>query len=1319
MPGADAASVDGTNRRRGADGAAVPPTDLPHTKAGIGAVLQEGRSRAGLVFRELARRSGVPNGTLQGWIAGRSLPTPALRTQFFGVLDLLGLTDDHTHAEWWAAVERARRAPGTAAGNPYVGLRAYAPEDRDLFFGREDELAELARCVRDAATAGPAGVVTLLAPSGGGKSSLLGAGLVGTACAPGGALEGWYGALITPGDAPESRWLAAYAAREDHPDIAAVLVIDQFEELWTVAGDAQRTALVALLEGVATDAGPATAHPPTVVVVGLRSDYFGLAAEIDVLGPALGHAMLLRPVAAEQAERIITGPARLRGVEVDPGLVAVLQRDLTAGGGPWSGGALPLLSQALTETWDEADGPTLTAADYLAVGGVAGAIDRTAERAYAALAPEERETARELLLRLVRVDLDAPVRRPLELGLLHDERAWTVVDRFARARLLTVGEDTVEIAHEALLRHWSRLRGWVEDDLEDLRAQAYLSRAAALWAEHDRDPELLAPVERFGLGPEEADATPTTTAVTPEVAEAPGAGDGRTGEVRHGRTPGTGDGRTGEADTDGRSRTAERMLGTVERAFVSASRTHFAAREREQQRITRRLRRRSRIAVSAFGVAMALAILAGASLVTVQSTRNEALSRQAALTASLVAAQDPGLSAQVALGADDLATTPEGTSALISATGRPLPRRALGASAPTRLVVDPADRLLAQPGPDGVLRIWHGQAALGAADGDPEAVTLDPQGRTLFSGAVTSVGGRQLLAVGGTEGRWLLDVTATPARVLTTLGEGSGVTYSLAFGRDGRTLYAGMQDGSIRRWDVSTPEAPGELPALPGASAPVRDLAVDRDGTRLAAAGMAGVTRWALDRDQPTALPLLSTTSPVQAVAFSPDGQWLAAGETRSRQVSRWRLDGDAAASQSPLAGFDSWINQVAFSPDGARVVVASSDQTMREFDQSTATQLRSYPHPAVVGAAAYDGDRIVSEASDGTIRWWPLVDPEFAHFPNGLFQMASDPAGAHLVVSVDRVGGIFAWDLTDPAAPRRLSDPQRPAGPAGETPSPMAGIVGDGSAILGGSARGDLMVWQRTGDTFTPPQAIAVDPGHALTWAGTSADGRTLLTSAITSQKGYLLQRSGAGYTITGSIDVDQPQTMAISADGRRAVVADVIGHAGVWTIDDAGRPTLAATLTDLGSVGTSEVFSPDGTYVAIGTDAGRVVVYDLTDPAAPRRVGQTSTALGAIYGLSVSPDGTRLAAGAGDQRIWLWSWRNGELTPGAWIDAALSRVNDVRFVDDGRRLVAIGANGTIASWDVDVTRARQTVCAGRGEPLTAAEWASRLVGARPRELC
>ncbi|SDB79837.1 WD40 repeat [Raineyella antarctica] len=1246
---------------------------LPRTKRGIGEALAAARSRVGLSFRELGRRSSVPPGTLQGWIGGRSLPTPALRTAFFDVLDLLGLSTEHGHDDWWLAVEDARRAPGTPMGNPYVGLRAYAAEDHDLFFGRDRELAELAERVRQAqAHSGTDAVVALLGPSGAGKSSLLGAGLVGRALAPGGPLDGWFGTAITPGEDPATRIRAALAARAlqaDRP--SAVLVIDQFEEVWTLASPEQRREALALLaEAVEPGSGPDGTAACCALVIGMRSDFFGQAAETELLGPALGHAMLLRGVGPEQALEIITGPSALRGVTVDPGLVALLWRELEIGGEGPAGGSLPLLSQALTETWDQAEQRTLTIRDYRAVGGVAGAIERAAERAYQQLSGPEQDMARDLLLALVRIDLDRPVRRPLELDVLQSDEAWSVVERFTQARLLTVTEDRVGLAHEALLEGWPRLGAWVADNVERLRAREYLARAAALWVENGRVDDLLVPVERFGL-------------------------DRRSSDDR------------------------ESLLSSEQRDFVAASRTHFAARELELVRTARTLRRRSRVAIGAFAVATVLAIVAGVSLVVMNHTRAQALSRQAALSSSLVAAQDPGLAAQIALGASELASTQEGNSALISTTGRALPRRALGPSEASKLAVSADADLLVQPGPDGALRLWRGRAADGAADGTPEILTLDAGHRNLFAGAVTSAGGRTLVAAGGMGGTWLVDAGTMPARVIADLGTGAGTTYALAFSPDGRTLYAGVQDGSVRRWDLTTPGSPRELAALSTQKDPVLALAIAPSGTRLAAAGAKGVSRWALDGAHPSVLPALATTAAAQAVAFSPDGQWLVAGETRSHQVSRWRLQGDTAASQPPLTGFGSFINDVHFSPDGTRVVVASSDQTMREFAQSSGTEIRSYPHPAVVSAAVYAGDHVVSAASDGTVRWWPQADPAFVHSATGLYQVSADATGTRLLATVDRNGSISAWDLADPAHPRRLPDPTPPALPAGEAYGVVTAVVGDGSAVLGGTRTGDLLVWDRRGDAFAPARVIPLDPGQDISWLGSSADGRTILASAYTSKKAFVLRRDGDAYAVTATIDVDQPQSMALSPDGRVVVIADIDARAGVWTLDERGQVAGSSPLFALGSTGTAAVLNPAGTSAAIGTDDGRVLLYDLSRPAEPRQVAAQDTALGAIYGMSVSTDGRYLAAGAGDKRIWVWQWQSDALVPFARVDAALDRVNDVRFVDGGRRLVGVGANGTGASWDIDLARARQTVCEGRGAPLSAAEWAARLVGARPRNLC
>ena len=1247
------------------------PQDLPRTKRGIGEALASARSRAGLSFRELGRRSKVPPGTLQGWIGGRSLPTPALRAAFFDVVDALGLTEQHSHAQWWAAVEQARQAPAAPMSNPYVGLRPYTPQDHEVFFGRDEETDELVRRVLEASTrTGAQSVVALVGPSGSGKSSLLGAGLLGRAS--GGPLAGWFGAMVTPGQDPVDRIRGALEqCRTQRSTAGAVLVIDQFEELWTISSEEQRREVVALLWS-AVEPPPDDMPVACALVVGLRSDYFGQAAELDLLRPALGRAMLLRDVQRGQADEMITGPARTRGVTVDPGLVAVLERDLALGDGPGSRGALPLLSQALAETWDRATTGELTVREYLAAGGTAGAVERAAERAYGQLTSAERLVARELMLRLVRIDLDTPVRRPLAIDAVQTDEAWAAVERFASARLVTVSEDGIELAHEALLQHWPRLRAWVAENVESLQAREYLARAAALWIENGRPDDLLVPVERFGL-------------------------------------------HRGGTDE------AEPMLSADKREFIAASRAHFAARELEQIRTTTRLRQRNRIAVAAFAVATALAVIAGASLANMVRIRNEALSRQIALSAERVSRQNPGLAAQIALASAERADTVEGTSALVGATGAPLPRRVLGRAEATSLVVDAGATLVAQPGGDGALRIWRGAAARGEVDGTPETIPLDPAGGNLFTGAVVTAGsGRTLLAAGGMGGLWLVDASAEPSAVVATLSAGQGTVYSTAFTPDGTTLLAGTADGTLRRWDVSTPAAPRELAPLASGGVPVLALGVGPDGTTVAAAmDLTGVRGWTLHGQRATELPALATSSRVQALAFSPDGGWLAAGEARSRQVSRWRLDGTRATAQAPLGGFEGRINDVDFSPDSREVVAASSDQTMRVFSQPDGAPSRTYPHPAVVTASAFAGDRLVSAASDGTLQWWPRADGLLTASGPGLLQLSTDTTGSRMFASADAGGAVAAWDLTDPARPRRLTSPHLPADATGATGAPVLAVLPDGSGVVGGSANGDLYHWTRVGDGFSPPAVVPLDPGNLVTVIVCAGDGRTLIASSVVSDKAFVLRRQDDRYVVTSSMTVDRPQSMALSPDGRLAAIPDINGAVGLWRIDAAGVATAAGALPANASFGTAAVFHPNGTVVAIGTDAGEVMLYDVSDPARPRQVADERRVEGAIYGLSFTPDGRRLAGGAGDQRVWIWGWDGSALKPWAWINAGLDRVNDVRFIDGGRRLVAVGGNGGAGMWDVDVERARRTICASRGAPLTDDEWSTYLVGATPRELC
>ena len=184
----------------------------------------------------------------------------------------------------------------------------------------------------------------------------------------------------------------------------------------------------------------------------------------------------------DELRRAIELPAARAGLRLEPGLADRLLADCE--GEP---GALPLLSSALLELWQRRDGRHLRLADYERTGGVRGAVARLAEAAYERLEPERRPVARRLLLRLAAVEEGgAAVRRRVPLDELGSDRD-DVLDVLAESRLVTVGEGSVEVAHEALLREWPRLRGWLDEDRDGRRVHSHLTHAAREWREGGRD----------------------------------------------------------------------------------------------------------------------------------------------------------------------------------------------------------------------------------------------------------------------------------------------------------------------------------------------------------------------------------------------------------------------------------------------------------------------------------------------------------------------------------------------------------------------------------------------------------------------------------------------------------------------------------------------------------------------------------------------------------------------------------------------------------------------------------------------------------------
>src|SRR5262249_22910328 len=323
--------------------------------------------------------------------------------------------------------------------------------DAGFFFGRERLVAELV--ARLAASR----FVGIVGASGAGKSSLLRAGLL--PALRGGALPGsdaWRRVLGRPGEPLDPQ--------------ATLVAVDPLEEVFGLPDDERVRFLDALV----------AATERSRVVVCLRADLYGRCAEHRGLADALSRSqVLVGPMEPDELRRAIVAPAARAGLEGEPGLVDALVAAVEGEAGAW-----PLLSTALLELWRLRGGNVLRLETYRAAGGVDGAVARLAEQTYARLDAPEREAARRLLLRLADEGPGAPVRRRVPLAEAGDPAP---PEAPAEARLVTVGDGFAEVAHEALLRDWPRLRDWLDADVEGRRVHRELAANAREWEAHGRD----------------------------------------------------------------------------------------------------------------------------------------------------------------------------------------------------------------------------------------------------------------------------------------------------------------------------------------------------------------------------------------------------------------------------------------------------------------------------------------------------------------------------------------------------------------------------------------------------------------------------------------------------------------------------------------------------------------------------------------------------------------------------------------------------------------------------------------------------------------
>lgn len=1269
------------------------------------------RERAGLSIRSLARATGIPSATLGGYFSGRHLPPTTQLQVLDQVLSSLGVQDADEVALWHEALLRARRpgggrgpgaAPRGAAGDagpsPYRGLEPFTEQDAALFFGREQVVGELVAAVQ--AGAGDPGAPTiwvLVGPSGSGKSSVLRAGLAARL-----RTVGWDVAVMVPGADPLSALAAARAevARAHR----AVIVVDQAEEIFSPElPTGQREEFLRHL--VAEAQGTQTDGRSVAIVVGLRADFYGQAASEPDLLPALRSAqVLLGAMTPDDLRRAVVQPAEACGVQVDQELVDLLLRDLSPRGQGQVGydaGALPLVSHALLAAWEHHRGARLSVADYLAVGGIEGAVQQTAETAVASLDAAGLAAAQWLFGQLVVVDDDRVMtrRRVSHDDLHHPDPATDlaldgVIEAFVAGRLLTAGDGTIEISHEALLTAWPRLHDWVLTDVDAARLQRRIAEAAAAWREQGRDPSAL-----LRGGP---------------LAEA--------------------------QLLAARPASSHRVLSAAEQEFVAASAAEADRQESAERRRTTRLR--ALVAVMTV-LAILAGLLAGVALVArdeAAQARDEALSRQLAIAANDLRQSDPALAAQLALAAYRAAPTVQARSSLLDSTAVPTPARYVGPVGEMAPVASPDGSLLAIGGVDGVTRLLRVSVGAQIPDG-PGSVAYQPVGelpvaggaQKLYAAAFSPDG--TLLAVGSEAGSvtvWDVGDVGAP-REVATLEDSEASVLGLAFSGDGAQLAAATSEPAVRRWALAQggSEAPRALPPITeGFQGRVQSVAYAPEGSTLATGSADGTIRlWsAPGAGRATLLSSTSvgeSTNFVHSVAFSPDGTLLASGE-KSRAARLWDVRDPRAPAQvgETLGDFDSWVNTVAFSPDGQSLAAGSSDGTLQVFGVPDGRVLLRLPNPAAVTYAQFvgDGRALLTGEVDGVARLWPLPGPVLAGFSDSVWAIMHDAGESILAIAPGAGdGSLYVYDQSDPSAPTRVATLTPPA-EAGRADG-AAAMSADGRWIGAGTATGRVAVWERppaTGDIrlagvvtvsdqLVESVAISSD-GHLAAVADDGAVGVWALEAGAEPRPAHQLRVPGL------------PLGAAFSPDASLLAVGTTDAQVHLWRMpvpDGAGGGGEGVAeelppLTGFENYVYGLTFDPTGQFLAAGSTDRTVRIWDVAVPDRATPVGGALRGPGdTVYALDWSSGETLVGAGK-DGSVWLWDVTEpGRPTALATLAAADGGLYSIRLRAGGSRVSAAGTAGAVQTWQIDVDAVTESLCVVTGSAMTEVEWQQVAQGA------
>lgn len=1157
--------------------------------------------------------------------------------------------------------------------NPYKGLRAFQQADHNDFFGRTAMIQRVLDRLQEPVVEN--NFLAVIGPSGSGKSSLVKAGVLPALRSgriPGS--ENWFYAEMVPGEVPLEELGAALLSVSTSPmpgvvetlrehvdglaqgvyealpskDSKLLLMIDQFEELFTqveLESDRQQF-LDLILNAVNAE------NSPVIIIATLRADFYDRPLLYQGFGELIrARTELVLPLNDEELAETIYGPAENVGAIIEEGLIETIIDDVRE-----QPGALPLLQYALTELFERREGALLTIAAYKDIGGTLGALAKRAEEVFQRFKKEGQNMARQMFLRLVTLgEGQEDTRRRIlqsELLTLGDrDVAEDVIDRFGRYRLLTFDRDdatrspTVEVAHEALIRRWERLREWLTESRNDIRLERELLNAAHEWELAGKDRSYLMQGNRLLTFEEWSESTSL-------------------------------------------------RLNQLEIEFLTASlalRDEREAQERARQERERELERQKarnmRIAAAIFGVAAVLAVILS---LFAFDQRNKADEQRAIAETERERADEQRMIAEdqraiadeqreIAVEAMHVAETERdradeqreiAVDAMHVAETNERKNLSLALAANARTALSEHDPALALPvaiearyafdPPEAeVLRI------LGAS-------TFSPGPRFRFTDSPRSILGvdfnsdGSIGAYAGSEGIVYLVDTSTGER-LRTISTGSPIN-AVGFSADDSLIAAAMSDGTIGAWQVADG---AEEYRLSGHEDIVTDIEFSADGQTLASSSADSTVRlW--DAASGDALHVLQAHIDYAIkVSFSPDGARLASSSAAfgigegdrtpaHNTIQVWDVASGENILTIPPEGIG-FVRDVEFSPSGATIAASTySSGTGGQaviYDAASGSELlRLYAHRDVIANLEFspDGALLATASRDQSVRIWDIekgvLITSYVDLGDRIQDIEFSPDGEYLLIGLGEAGthpdgsdnpadsSAYLWDL------RNRTQAQVFLGHDNWVWA--ADVSADGALFASGS-----------GPLFGP-DSVAVLDATARVWDAVSGE--------------QLMALEGHEDTV---------DSVRFLADGKQLLSASWDGTIRRWDLE-TGDEVQRYTLED------ARVYMidllPNGDQFVSGSSDHLIRLWDIETGDVLR---EYSGHADPVNGVHVSDDGKLMVSASGgwgrnDLTVRLWDVESGELLQ--TFQGHSHIVNYARLAPNNEFIISTSWDGTVRMWDV-----------------------------------